>query len=298
MKTNILRFLPVGLVGIALLIFSFSEQKINAIPTPKGFVFVPMSTYSFVPDTGKGKTISIQAFFISETEVTNAQYNEFLKDLKAQGKTNEYHIAFPDTNNWNSSDFNISILKSFYHSGKSFENCPVVNISYEAAMMYCKWLTEKYEKETGIKLQADFRLPCKEEWDFVSKFDAKTSFGPYLFFLENKENKPTCNYNKVDQESIFFNDSTKKVESRINKENMNLRGEISTPIAVKQFEPNSFGIYDIYGNVAEMTNVKGIALGGSFNSYGGDIISEKPTIYKPSSCEVGFRVVMTVLNTK
>jgi|GEM_PF-3456868 len=71
------------------------NKKNNFFKDPKGFAFVPMGTL----ETGS-RNVSIQAFYISSTEVTNGQYLEFLTDLKKQGNAKEYEIAKIDTSLW------------------------------------------------------------------------------------------------------------------------------------------------------------------------------------------------------
>jgi len=61
------------------------------------------------------------------------------------------------------------------------------------------------------------------------------------------------------------------------------------------FYPNSFGLYNMCGNVAEMIEENGIAKGGSFQdpAYQVRISSEKS--YTKPQADIGFRVVIKVL---
>src|SRR5690606_3728486 len=64
----------------------YSAPKVSAfkcvkLPAPLGMVYVPSGTilYKSSLDSGNvGKNISLSAFFIDETEVTNKQYREFV----------------------------------------------------------------------------------------------------------------------------------------------------------------------------------------------------------------------------
>ena len=64
---------------------------------------------------------------------------------------------------------------------------------------------------------------------------------------------------------------------------------------VKSFEPNGIGLYNVCGNVAEMTVSAGYAMGGSWNSYGGEIYPTSIKQYTYPSAEVGFRVFMKIV---
>lgn len=80
------------------------------------------------------KRVSVEPFSISETEVTNEQYAEF---IKATGQKS------PD--GWG---------KGTFEKGK--ENEPVVGMTWKEANAYCEWLS----KEIG----ATVRLPTEAEW--------------------------------------------------------------------------------------------------------------------------------------
>ncbi len=64
---------------------------------------------------------------------------------------------------------------------------------------------------------------------------------------------------------------------------------------INAFYPNSFGLYNMCGNVAEMIEETGVAKGGSFQdpAYQVRISSEKS--YSKPQADIGFRVVMKVL---
>lgn len=83
--------------------------------------------------------VVVKNFSIAETEVTNAQYAEFLKETG--------HSAPPG---WKETDF-----------PKGTENFPVTNVSYQDALDFCKWL----EKKIGFPV----RLPSEAEWELAAR---------------------------------------------------------------------------------------------------------------------------------
>ena len=87
------RIYAVGALGLLLAVAScnssnnfYKAPKVSAfrggkLPAPPGMVYVPSGTILFKSslDSGDvGKNISLSAFFIDATEVTNKQYREFV----------------------------------------------------------------------------------------------------------------------------------------------------------------------------------------------------------------------------
>jgi len=91
MSTNIFKTIKILFFSLFLISSTlvFSQKKLN------GFVLVPTSETEF-----EGKKIKVEAFYILETEVTNAMYQEFLDYLLKNNKTSEYSKVSIDTNLW------------------------------------------------------------------------------------------------------------------------------------------------------------------------------------------------------
>ena len=64
-------------------------------------------------------------------------------------------------------------LAAEYFQDKTYNDFPVVNISYEAAKLFCKWLEEEtgaYIRQNNPKLKTLYiRLPYDEEWVFAAR---------------------------------------------------------------------------------------------------------------------------------
>ncbi len=83
--------------------------------------------------------VIVGKFFIAETEVTNSQYAEFLKETN--------HPAPPD---WNKMEF---------PTGTG--NFPVRNVSWNDAAAFCDWMSKK--------LNTTVRLPGEAEWELAAR---------------------------------------------------------------------------------------------------------------------------------
>lgn len=83
--------------------------------------------------------VIVESFSIAETEVTNEQYSEFIKDTGHRSPIG-----------WDGSNF-----------PKGTENYPVVNVSWSDANAFCEWLSEKY--------QVKVRLPNQAEWELAAR---------------------------------------------------------------------------------------------------------------------------------
>jgi formylglycine-generating enzyme required for sulfatase activity len=97
--------------------------------------------------------------------------------------------------------------------GHGREGHPVLGITHHAAMEYCRWLSQKTGKT--------YRLPTEAEWEYACRAGTKTAY--------------------------FFGDDPSKLGEyawyAANSEDLTH--------TVGQKKPNPWGLYDMYGNVAE-----------------------------------------------
>ena len=107
--------------------------------------------YAYVPSGStvlKGKKVSIQAFHIQTTEVSNLEYRTYLFDLLIQGRKEEFLKAKPDQMRWSKEypSAYVKPMEEHYFTHAAYDHYPVVAISREGAELYCRWLTEEANK--------------------------------------------------------------------------------------------------------------------------------------------------------
>jgi formylglycine-generating enzyme required for sulfatase activity len=298
----------------------------NDIP---GFLFIPMGSYN-----KNGKTVSVQAAYAQETEVTNFQWMLFLNDLIDNGREEELKECIPNDKQWAEkmsleddslqanwkSVKNKSSLTTF--PGKfirknnineivlpSFAVKPIVGISHKAAMIYAQWLSEKY----GFEKRA-FRLPTDIEWQWMArggKRDSNLAFvwgGPYTrsssgVFLANflvSDLYYDLDSVKVDNFDLYYANkyAHKQNLEHTSDEVLKLKTDFFSIrfTVVAHFPPNDYGLVDMCGNAAEMLNEPTHTKGGSWASPAFYIRIDKEEKWngKPSDC-VGFRLVRSYL---
>ena len=140
---------------------SGTEEMPAAAPSPE--TAAPAATEKTLPEgvvpiaggeiaIGGGETklpierVIVRDFSIAETEVTNAQYAEFIKETGHAAPTDWKDGQMP----------------------KGRENYPVTNVSYRDATEFCNWL----EKKVGLPV----RLPTEAEWEFAARGTTANKF--------------------------------------------------------------------------------------------------------------------------
>lgn len=96
-------------------------------------------------------------------------------------------------------------------------NRPVINVSLNDAHAYTRWLSEKTNRK--------FRLPTEAEWEYIARTGIKTQLGFNDLLGLGDANCDGCRY--------FW--------------------ESAQTVPVGNFEPNKYGVYDLFGNVWEWT---------------------------------------------
>jgi len=268
------------------------DKKLAKIETQfvGNFVEVPAAHYSIII---KGDTmrVTIATFRMLATEVSNASYNLFLNDLKAKGRMADYEKAKIDTSKA------MPDLPPVYYTHPAYAQSPVSCVSYEGALLFCQWLTEKIGG--GIW---EYTLPSEEQWKYAARggnslhhFSAYSMESP---FLTNHNGWPLYTYLRVGDEYITRKESHLVV---LEREKILVRNPIAEkdnplynhwhPTHVFSNHPNELGLYNMCGNVAEMVDERGVAFGGSFLDPGYDIRIDSETHYDAPSPKVGFRVI-------
>ena len=239
------------------------------------FVEIPGS--HFLTRNAKGDTmrVTLAPFRMLETEVTNASYNLFLDDLKAQGRMADYEKAKIDTS--------LGMLDyPYYYNHPAFGPYPVSSISYDGATLFCQWLTEKMGGEVW-----EYTLPTEQQWKYAARsgypFRVYSMGSPYF---RDKNGYPYYTYYQIGDPNITMRDGQFVV---VTDDNPFINRGYT--YMAKGHYPNDFGLYNVCGNVAEMVAERGIAYGGSYLDPGYDIRidSEKP--YNGPSPLIGFRVI-------
>lgn len=202
-----------------------------------GMVIIPAGQYTMGSPVGeKGRllnekqvVVSIeQPFMLGETVVTFREYDHYCQ-CKNQRKP--------------------------YDSGWGRGDKPVINVTWDDAIGYCRWLCKQSGK--------DYRMPSKQEWEYACRAGTIT---PYWF--GEKINPKQANYNK----------------------------NTGTTVNVKSLPKNSWGLYQMHGNVLEwcsdIRNNSTFFCGGSW-SHGENIMRSAYHVSNASSVHgdtLGFRI--------
>lgn len=278
------------LVGFALLALSPVGNKYKG---PKNFVFVPSNKVMV-----HNQEMAHKAFFMLNHEITNLEYYEFLYDLKANSNLTDYNLAYPDTSAWNMPGTYNQPMVDYYFRHPAYRDYPVVNVSRKGMELYCAWLTTKLKSRYGDHINV-LRLPTKCEWISAACGGNENTFYAWgSSGLYDKEGKPYANFTPIGDQNIrrtengfeIVQDSTFLLES-VNAYNYQLTAPSQS------YSPNPYGLYNMSGNVAELTS-DGVAMGGHWGSTGYDIRITSQIDFEKANPFVGFRPVMTYITLK
>ncbi|MEI7661936.1 MAG: SUMF1/EgtB/PvdO family nonheme iron enzyme [Bacteroidota bacterium] len=217
--------------------------------------------------------------YAARCEVTNQEYREFLTDLISTNQAEEYLKCRYDSTQWirKFPIYNNETHPGNYHSHPAYNKYPIVNISMEGASCYCKWLTDKYNSDAKRKYRKIlFRLPTESEWEKLA-----CPFPGYKL-----------PWPAADKNGKSFRANIKIKDALTGKDNYMIDGGLTT-IMVGHYKPNRMGIYDVIGNVSEMTS-DGRQKGGSWDNYIDECNTDKTQSYTLPDPRVGFRVIMEI----
>ena len=187
----------------------------SAIPLPD-MVFVQGGTFQMGspesnPDRSNNETqhaVTLADYSIGKTEVTVAQYMAFANETKTHYPEwleagNEYNIQTGTDNHYKELG---TALQEPDH--------PIVGISWDDAVAYCQWLSQK----TGRK----YRLPTEAEWEYAARGGQRP-----------RANFQYAGSNNLEEVGWYADNSDAK----------------TYPVGGKK--PSNLGLYDMSGNVYE-----------------------------------------------
>ena len=206
--------------------------KLNFVRIPAG-KFV-MGSYNGEPDAYPTSKVTVdKAFWMGELEITNQQYNAIFPEHDSRYVDQQWkdHVV------------------QGYPANEPQQ--PVIRVSYNDAMEYCKKLSEK----TGLKIT----LPTEAQWEWACRAGSDTDFwyGTKNSDFGKKDNladKTTLLFAVagVDPKPMSPDNPWYKYYTYLPKEESVDDGEL-VQIGGKKYEANPFGLYCMHGNVAEWT---------------------------------------------
>ena len=194
-----------------------TEIKYTMVPIPGGTFTMgsPEDEEDRGDDEGPQFEVTVKPFWMGKFEVTWAEYQHYMgmcDELQALQRTGIRKITDENKVDGFTAPSNLYDPGATYYEGDGLRE-PAATMSQFAAKQYTKWLS---------KISKDFyRLPTEAEWEYACRAGTKTAyhFGDDVDELEDYG---------------WFEDNSEEVRTDCG-----------------QLKPNKWGLYDMYGNVAE-----------------------------------------------
>jgi sulfatase modifying factor 1 len=194
--------------------------------------FVPGSRHGYAEERGAEQPVSIAGFYIDRTEVTNAQFERFVRatghvtEAERAGGAPVFHVPTQAELAENAFAWWAHVEgASWRHprgpGSRALPNLPVVQVTYADALAYARWLGHE--------------LPSEQQWEYAAKAgrdDEALHHEP-----RDAEGRPTANFWQGD----------------FPLQNAREDG-FAEHAPVGCYEPNAFGLHDMLGNVWEWTS--------------------------------------------
>ena len=196
-----------------------------------------------------------------EIDPTKLIYRYSYVDLRAAARTSkgleqplsnflvsQTEAVYPDSLVW-MRDFSYSYNEPFtrlYFSHPSYNQYPVVGVTWKQAVAFCHWRTNNsnfYLDKGGKrdeKIDGIYRLPTEAEWEYAARGNSKTNNmypwgSPYT---RTKEGRLLANFKPG--RGDYFGSDTKNDNIYTSK--------------VQSYPENGYKLFDMAGNVAEWTS--------------------------------------------
>ncbi len=148
--------------------------------------------------------------------------------------------VYPDTLCW-IADFTYAFNEPYttmYFWHPSYDNYPVVGVSWKQATAFCIWRTQLLNDALALDGHPGvhpYRLPIEGEWEYASRGNLEHSMYPWGgYYTRNKEGCFLANFKPL--RGNYADDG----------------GVVTVPVGT--YQPNEFNLYDMAGNVAEWTS--------------------------------------------
>ncbi|MDF7810800.1 SUMF1/EgtB/PvdO family nonheme iron enzyme [Hymenobacter sp. YC55] len=276
-----------------------------------------------------GTVRAAENLFVDQAEVANIHWLEYLHFIRRDSALTFYNSQLPDSTTWQPAPTpkQKEAPKSYFRTPAYFY-FPVVGISYEQALAYCRWRSimvnrgyfqsaefrKQHPELRDYQVTVEYRLPTEMEWQLGAAGGLPSGPRPFEVIQTKPVRKAkgqklgaakslvAC----LDAQQLPHPATEVAYELPFNlKENYYLAGSnqlftcvpstAKFPLQLTTSGPlNGFGVQHIIGNVAEMTATKGVAKGGSFKTSAQELKLESRQVYQGPQSWLGFRCVATV----
>jgi sulfatase modifying factor 1 len=185
------------------------------------------------------RVVISKPFYMGTCNVTLSQFRRFVEETKYRTDAEASPLG-----GWGYTPdgkflFTRSAEFDWKHTGfEQGEKQPVINVSWNDATAFCKWLSEKEAKK--------FRLPTEAEWEYACRAGSTT-----VYSFGNNPQELTKHANVRDKAYIErFYAAALSLGRQSYDFGLAVRTDDSFPFTspVGQFLPNAFGLYDMHGN--------------------------------------------------
>jgi formylglycine-generating enzyme required for sulfatase activity len=167
-------------------------------------------------------------FYLGTYHVTRGQFRQFVKDSGYKTEAEKAHN--PGAWGWDPDKKEFSFNEKYSWRNTGFDQTdehPVVNVSWNDAVAFCKWLSKKENKT--------YRLPTEAEWEYACRAGTTTRY-----------------YSGDDPETLakVANVADAAFKAKYPGEKYTIKASDGYVFAspVGSFKPNAFGLYDMHGN--------------------------------------------------